>query len=61
MVLDQLYAPLYYRLTMQHEPLGPALADALVRTLLDGIRPRGTAVPPRAGVTGRTAVSPPSG
>ncbi len=39
-VLDQLYAPLYYRLTMGHEPLTPSLADSLVRTVLDGIRPR---------------------
>jgi AcrR family transcriptional regulator len=39
-VLDQLYAPLYYRLTMQHEPLTADLADKLVRTVLDGIRPR---------------------
>jgi len=38
--LDQLYAPLYYRLTMQHEPLAADLADKLVHTLLDGIRPR---------------------
>ncbi|MGA2835016.1 MAG: TetR-like C-terminal domain-containing protein [Acidimicrobiales bacterium] len=39
-VLDQLYAPLYYRITMQHEPLTADLADTLVRTVLDGIRPR---------------------
>jgi AcrR family transcriptional regulator len=39
-VLDQLYAPLYYRITMQHEPLTADLADSLVRTVLDGIRPR---------------------
>jgi AcrR family transcriptional regulator len=39
-VLDQLYAPLYYRLTMQHEPLTADLADKLVHTLLDGLRPR---------------------
>jgi AcrR family transcriptional regulator len=47
-VLDQLYAPLYYRLTMQHEPLTADLADKLVRTLLDGIRPR----PSRGGANG---------
>ncbi len=39
-VLDQLYAPLYYRITMQHEPLTADLADTLVRTVLDGIRLR---------------------
>ncbi len=39
-VLDQLYAPLYYRLTMQHEPLTADLADKLVHTLLEGLRPR---------------------
>lgn len=37
-VLDQLYAPLYYRLVMQHEPLTGALADVLVDTVLVGIR-----------------------
>ena len=36
--MDQLFAPLYYRITMQHEPLTADLADALVRTVLDGIR-----------------------
>ena len=39
-VLDQLYGPVYYRLTMRHEPLGTGLAEALVRTVLDGIRTR---------------------
>jgi AcrR family transcriptional regulator len=39
-VLDQLYAPIYYRLTMGHEPLSAALADTLVATVLDGIRLR---------------------
>jgi len=59
-VLDQLYAPLYYRLTMGHEPLGADLADSLVRTVLDGIRtpppgpaggrsPRGPSVSPSSG------------
>jgi len=37
-VMDQLYAPLYYRITMGHEPLRPDLADTLVRTVLEGIR-----------------------
>jgi len=45
-VLDQLYAPLYYRITMQHEPLAADLADSLVRTVLDGIRPRPDAARP---------------
>ena len=39
-LLDQLYAPLYYRLTMGHEPLDRALAPTLVRTVLEGVRPR---------------------
>jgi AcrR family transcriptional regulator len=39
-VMDQLYGPVYYRLTMGHESLTPALADALVTSLLDGIRAR---------------------
>jgi AcrR family transcriptional regulator len=37
-VMDQLYAPVYYRLAMQHEPLFDELADTLVANLLDGIR-----------------------
>lgn len=37
-VMDQLYAPLYYRLTMQHQPLDDELAETLVRTVLDGVR-----------------------
>ncbi len=39
-LLDQLYGPLYYRLTMGHEPLDDRLAATLVRTVLDGVRPR---------------------
>jgi AcrR family transcriptional regulator len=39
-LMDQLYAPLYYRITVRHQPLGEALAPALVRTTLDGVRPR---------------------
>jgi AcrR family transcriptional regulator len=39
-VLDQLYAPLYFRLTMRHEPLTPDLAATLVRNVLNGIRRR---------------------
>lgn len=39
-LLDQLFAPVYYRLTMGHEPLDRALAPTLVRTVLDGARPR---------------------
>ena len=37
-VMDQLYGPVYYRLTMGHEALTPGLADKLVASLLDGIR-----------------------
>ena len=36
-VLDQLYAPIYYRLMLRHEPLADDLAEVLVRTTLDGI------------------------
>ena len=39
-VMDQLYGPVYYRLTMGHEALTPGLADTLVMSLLDGIRSR---------------------
>jgi hypothetical protein len=39
-LIDQLYAPLYFRLTMQHQPLHADLADALVHNLLDGVRVR---------------------
>lgn len=36
-VLDQLYAPLYFRLVMRHEPLTEKLALTLIRNVLDGI------------------------
>jgi AcrR family transcriptional regulator len=39
-LLDQLYGPLYYRLTLQHQPLDVGLAETLVRVVLDGVRPR---------------------
>lgn len=39
-LLDQLFAPVYYRLTMGHQPLDGTLAATLVRTVLDGARPR---------------------
>jgi AcrR family transcriptional regulator len=55
-VLDQLYGPLYYRVTMRHEPLADGLAETLVRTVLDGIRPRR----PTGGAAGR-GISRPSG
>jgi Tetracyclin repressor-like, C-terminal domain len=38
--VDQLYAPVYYRLLLGHEPLHDALAAALVGQLLDGLRIR---------------------
>jgi AcrR family transcriptional regulator len=41
--LDQLYAPLYFRLTMRHQPLDDSLAQTLVHTVLDGVRFPGTA------------------
>src|ERR1700690_2053729 len=34
-LMDQLYAPLYYRLIVRHQPLDKTLAPTLVRTLLD--------------------------
>lgn len=37
-LMDQLFAPIYYRLIMRHEPLDDELSARLVRTLLDGIR-----------------------
>ena len=39
-LMDQLYAPVYFRLTMQHEPLEGALAETLVTTVLNGVRVR---------------------
>jgi AcrR family transcriptional regulator len=38
--VDQLYAPVYYRLLLGHEPLPDALAPALVGQVLDGLRIR---------------------
>jgi AcrR family transcriptional regulator len=38
--LDQLYGPVYFRLTLRHLPLEDTLPEALVRTFLDGARPR---------------------
>jgi len=37
-VMDQLYAPLYWRLMMRHQPLDDALADEVVQNLLQGVR-----------------------
>ncbi len=39
-VMDELYAPLYWRLLMRHQPLDDALADELVRNTLEGVRIR---------------------
>jgi AcrR family transcriptional regulator len=39
-LLDQIYGPIYFRLTLRHQPLDRALAATLVRTALDGVRPR---------------------
>ncbi len=36
---DQLFAPVYHRLLLGHEPLHDALAATLVRQLLTGLRP----------------------
>lgn len=38
--IDQLFAPVYHRLLMGHEPLADTLAPVLVRQVLDGLRPR---------------------
>lgn len=38
--VDQLFAPVYHRLLMGHEPLHDDLAATLVRQLLEGLRPR---------------------
>jgi AcrR family transcriptional regulator len=38
-VMDQLYAPLYFRLLIRHQPLSDDLAATLVRQVLDGARP----------------------
>jgi AcrR family transcriptional regulator len=39
-LMDQLFAPIYYRLTMQHEPLNKDLAATLVENVLAGVRLR---------------------
>jgi len=39
-LLDQLFAPIYWRLLMQHGPLDEAFAAALVDNLLGGVGPR---------------------
>lgn len=38
-LMDQLYGPVYYRLSMGHQPLTPGLAETLVQLALDGVRP----------------------
>ena len=38
--VDQIFAPVYYRLLLGHEPLPDALAATLVRQVLDGLRTR---------------------
>lgn len=37
-LMDQLYAPVYWRLLMRHQPLEDDLADVLVATVLRGVR-----------------------
>jgi AcrR family transcriptional regulator len=39
-LMDQLFAPVYFRLIMRHEPLDDEIAATLVRTVLDGVRLR---------------------
>ncbi|QMU67424.1 TetR/AcrR family transcriptional regulator [Streptacidiphilus sp. P02-A3a] len=38
--VDQLFAPVYYRLLIGHEPLHDGLAATMVRQLLNGLRPQ---------------------
>lgn len=38
--VDQIFAPVYYRLLLGHEPLNDALPATLVRQVLDGLRTR---------------------
>jgi AcrR family transcriptional regulator len=38
--VDQIFAPVYYRLLLGHEPLHDELAATLVRQVLDGLRTR---------------------
>jgi Tetracyclin repressor-like, C-terminal domain len=38
--VDQLFAPVYYRLLLGHEPLHDELAATLVRQMLNGLRLR---------------------
>jgi AcrR family transcriptional regulator len=40
LVLDLLFAPVYYRLLLGHEPLDAPFAAALVRYLVEGLAPR---------------------
>jgi AcrR family transcriptional regulator len=51
--VDQLYAPVYYRLLLRHEPLPDALAAALVGQVLDGLQVR-----PRLGAGGAGRLPP---
>lgn len=37
---DQIFAPFYYRLLLEHEPLSHAFAQTLLQQVLDGIRTR---------------------
>ena len=37
-LLDQLYAPVYWRLLMRHDPLHDGFAGSLVDNILDGVR-----------------------
>ena len=37
-LMDQLYAPLYWRLMMRHAPLTDDFAEMIVRNILDGVR-----------------------
>ena len=40
-LMDQLYAPVYFRLVLSGEPLDVGLADSLVSNILQGVRQPG--------------------
>jgi AcrR family transcriptional regulator len=46
--IDLLYGPLWYRLLLRHAPLSPSFADAVVQSVLPGIRHPEARLPPPA-------------
>jgi len=51
--VDQIFAPVYYRLLLGHEPLDDALAATVVGQVLDGLRVRPRSAGARASPGGR--------